>query len=170
MGSVTDRRCGISEVISQVSAKERNVIPLSIRLCATVTAEISSFIMGFPSLSTEEVVTLLERLDLSVLAEGVRENAVTGEDLRLLTDAELQSELGWNASQISKIREGVSFMGGEPASKNASDGPDAKVVDFMSPFVPHPSDDFRKVRYVATRPLRMHVPMMLPLRHCMHPR
>ena len=103
-----------------------------------------SFIMGVSNLSTEEVVSLLERLDLSVLAAGVKENAVTGEDLRLLTDEELESELGWNASQISKVREGVSSMEGEPAAKNA-DGPDTKV-DFMSPFVPHPSDDFRKVR------------------------
>jgi hypothetical protein len=93
-------------------------------------------------LSAEEVVKMLRAAGLDDCVEAATANGLTGEDLCLLTDNELKTELCWSEVQVSAVRKELNKVGGggeEPVST-------AEVkVDFMNPMIPKPSDESQKV-------------------------
>ena len=96
-------------------------------------------------LTPTELVAILERIGLQPLVASVEENEVSGEDLALLTDDELKEELGWTDEQITAVRDEISRLESESSTDNT---PEPEPTDFSSPFIPHPSDDFRQVQFV----------------------
>lgn len=94
-------------------------------------------------LSAEEVVKMLRAAGLDDCVEAATANGLTGEDLCLLTDNELKTELCWSEVQVSAVRKELNKVGGggeEPVST-------AEVkVDFMNPMIPKPSDESQKRR------------------------